>query len=204
MTVLLLNGPPKVGKDEVAKYLAGKYQTFHHEAYARNLKTLTHNFIGRPDLNKLSWEQLDQLKDRPVQVKWQPLFAEQKTLRQWYIHVSENIMKPQFGNQVFGVWLANDILEKHANNHWRHTFAISDSGFREEYEALRNVLGREHKYVLIRLYRDGKTFEGDSRSYWEPDKLDGSLAVWDLYNNGTLGDLHRKLDDIFRRVQSYA
>ena len=77
--------------------------------------------------------------------------------RQALIHVSEDVVKPERGRDYFGKMALSDIL---SSNHIVHVF--SDGGFIEEIGALE--CNKVNVYV-IRLHREGYSFEGDSRDY---------------------------------------
>jgi hypothetical protein len=107
------------------------------------------------------------------------------SVREAMIYVSEVICKPRFGEDFFGVSRAAKLKEGF--------FYIDDScGFVEELPPLIDRVGQEN-ILLIRIHRDGCTFEGDSRQMIP----DGVIAnTFDVYNNGSLEDYFKKMESI--------
>jgi hypothetical protein len=111
------------------------------------------------------------------------------TLRQFYIHVSENFMKPMFGQFIFG-----DLAVENINNTSKSIVTVSDSGFANEAMPIINAFGAENVY-LVRVYRDGKEFKGDSRGY-----IELPVASFDLKNNGTFEEYKDLLQRTFINI----
>lgn len=86
------------------------------------------------------------------------------TYREFMIHISEDIMKPLYGDDVFGKRAAQVCVDALYFGHKNVVF--SDGGFIDEVKALHEE-GLE--VIVIRLHRDGYTFVGDSRRYIYPD-----------------------------------
>jgi hypothetical protein len=149
----LLNGPPRAGKDSLAKILQGHLATPASVfRFSEPLKSAVHRAFGVPQNRP---EMFESTKDDPAQgprpgVTW----------RQVYIAYSEQFLKPLFGEQIFGE-LLRDNLEASG---FEETALISDSGFESEAQVL---LARWPNAVrLIRVHRPGFDFKGDSRSYF--------------------------------------
>ena len=102
--------------------------------------------------------------------------------RQWLINVSENVVKPLAGKNYFGKALADSITSD--------LVVVSDSGFMEEVMPL---VERGHDVYVLRIVRDGFTFEGDSRRYLEPSHFYKTIQV---QNNGSLESYYNRLDSI--------
>lgn len=158
MKVILVNGPPRSGKDEFGTALIVALQAEKRPAirakFADELKCMTHRlYIGRPEPP----DAFESVKDtaRPEFFGISP--------RRAYIAVSERLMKSVHGQDIFGRLLANNLrgFEKTAPNGF---VVVTDSGFVEEAQVLISRFGEEN-VVLVRLYRPGVTFDGDSRSY---------------------------------------
>ena len=79
------------------------------------------------------------------------------------IWVSEEVIKPLFGYNYFGKYLAEEIGVSDSCG-----VVISDSGFAQE---LMPILDRDYytfndiEVHVVQLTKDGCTFEGDSRTY---------------------------------------
>lgn len=96
------------------------------------------------------------------------------SIREAMIYVSEIICKPRFGESYFGKARAASIKEG-------EVIVDGSCGFVEELQPLIDRIGNEN-ILLIRVHREGFTFEGDSRNYIPDGVLDN---VVDVYNNGT-------------------
>lgn len=159
--IIILNGPPNCGKDTLADALsdvAVKVE-FKHALYKETAK------YCKVDLSHFT----NLATNRSTKEKYIHMLG--CTPRGALIHVSENIIKPQYGKQFFGKALARTISQRP----WASAFVVSDGGFDEEIEPLHDV----GKVLIVRVLRDGCSFEGDSRKY-----LDNPICVLD--NNGTV------------------
>ena len=87
------------------------------------------------------------------------------TPREFQIGLSENFMKPNYGNDVFGVIAVRNIEE----SPYRH-IVVSDSGFAEEVIPLIQAFGRDG-IKAIQISRPGCNYDNDSRSDLNFNKL---------------------------------
>jgi len=153
-TIILLNGPPGSGKDTAAEYIESQCPTWHVKM-ADPIKDACAVTFAIPRAA------VEDYKDQPCPA------AGGQPLRPWLIDYSEEFMKPRFGAGIFGILLARKLKqEQFAIPGSFPLVVVSDAGFGAEVDAL-----RQHfiaNYILIRLYRDGHTFENDSRSYISP------------------------------------
>lgn len=181
MKFVLLNGPPRCGKDSAASHICNRHDAI-RVGFADHLKIATHAAYG---LNYLTHDIFEDVKDQPRD----EFFG--LTPRQAYIAHSERYMKPLHGPRIFGQLALRRIREFPVDS----LVAIPDSGFVEEVAPILMAYGTE-KALLIRIHRDGCTFDNDSRSYI-------GLPVWtvDVENNGSLNDFHRTISRI---VQQFA
>lgn len=159
-TIVLLNGPARSGKDTLGNALVktlepdqGEYgrarvMTF---KFANLLKRMTHGLF---DMGHILPSGLEDRKDKPME----ELFG--ITPRQAYIAVSEKLIKPVYGVEFFGKRLADVITTADV----RYAI-ITDSGFAAEAKALMAAMRPGTQVILVKMSRDGFTFEGDSRSY---------------------------------------
>lgn len=201
--IILFNGPPGSGKDTLVKLFIELVQDVFHYKMAYPLKDSCHKMLGLQG----TLEDLEHLKEFPISISVIDNFARQNadgelhksiklegnemSLRQFYIHLSENFMKPTFGDNVFGELAVSHI--KAVSNRY---VGISDCGFAKEIEPLIREFGVEN-FILVRVHREGKDFSRDSRSYIS---LEG-VKTYDVQNNGTIYDLQNKLADILREEQ---
>jgi len=146
---VVLNGPPGAGKDTIADLLVQADFTHHRMKTSLNIEVAHHYKIplsvfeflaGDRMLKELSSHMLGGLSPRQAQ-----------------IHVSETLIKPNLGLDYFGQAAAEQCVYQNSS------FAVfSDGGFKEEIEPLIQVFDL---VMIVRLLREGFTFEGDSRSY---------------------------------------
>lgn len=156
-----LDGYDMLAKDYVAEH--------------KNDHTITDNF----HLYKKEW-----WKD----VKLYGLGNKRVSKREALIHVSENVIKPHFGEDYFGKALANSISPM-------VDFAfVADGGFVAEVEAVVQEVGLGN-VLIVNLYRDVKNPAKDSRKL-----LNGEDFHWTLEpefvkveNNGTIEELKQQL-----------
>ena len=168
--IILLNGPPNSGKDTIADYIAENHY-YSKMQFKSRLYEIGAKILGS-DLSEYTYYCSKRgTKDREYMLsKW----GWQGTPRDHLIWVSEEVIKPLFGKDYFGKYLAEQL-----GMSFNDGAVISDSGFLAE---LLPILNEDYfsleEYVevhVVQLTKDGCTFEGDSRSYL--DKRHVSLYV---------------------------
>jgi hypothetical protein len=175
--IILLNGPPRSGKDTAADFI---YRRFNAKKmkFSDPVKDGTHASYGMPGI---ATDAFEDVKDEP-----RDEFLGMTPRRAYIIH-SEHYMKFVHGPGVYG-----DIAARRVPSDGIAVFA--DSGFISEAAPVARMVGLENILVL-RLFREGCTFDGDSRSYIA---LDGS-ETYDITN----GSLEIFLGEIEERVKSF-
>ena len=174
--IIIINGPPQSGKDTtgaLVEAFTGAFRT----KFAKALKDRAHAMLG---LN-VPHDHFEQMKDRPLEV------LGGKTPRQFYIWFSEEVIKPKFGKRYFGEITADEIKVQVALG--RDT-VVTDSGFVDE--ALPVVEAFPGQVELWRIYRKGRSFEGDSRSYIDLPGIDFKS----IHNNGTVIELAARVQEL--------
>lgn len=155
--IILLNGPPYVGKDTLADHLVGTLPGCVKHRMSYELKVRTHRLYDCP---RDSWDNADYydaVKDLPSED------FHGISPRQAYINVSEKYFKPLHGQDFFGRlfvrWMRKTSPEP-------RIIAIPDSGFAGEMPPLIREVG-PMRVLLVRIHGTarGKTFNGDSRSH---------------------------------------
>lgn len=164
--IILLNGCPGVGKDFGADFIVNNFKGAKKDKFARVLKERTHALYGFPSRGHDYYENV---KETPTE----DFFG--LTPRQAYIAVGEVYFKPTHGKHIFG-----KVLSKELDKYDWDIIVISDFGFVEEAEVLIEKYGKEN-IILIRIERDGHSFQGDSRNYIQ---LDPSICNITITNNG--------------------
>lgn len=163
--IVLLNGPPRCGKDTAADGLKQKYNSkILRTRFAEAVKVGCHSLLGMYDIDS---EAFNSVKDEPQEL------LGGMTWREFYIAGSENFMKPLFGNDIFGRVLMNVINSKIKKMSYTLSAipkiaVVSDCGFIEEAAALSKYFNPDD-IILIRIHRDGYDFSKDSRSYIRPN-----------------------------------
>ena len=192
--IILLNGPPRCGKDTLGRMVTTILRNSIDDIYtdtvkfADPLKEMTHGL----------YMELDDSQNRRVRPWWSGKFEDRKdepceeflgaTPRQAYIAVSEKLMKPLHGDDVFGRLLVKNIYEmfyKDATPPFCDVvLAVTDSGFEGEAQVLVDAYGAEN-VALVRITREGCSFAGDSRGYINI----AGVRTYIFCNEGTLFDL---------------
>lgn len=193
--VVLLNGPPRSGKDTIATYMEetfyaldpnfrwtkknGIYQTVIQCKAARPLYTLCEGAFGIED-----WE--DMLAPDKKEVPCSECFG--MSPREAMIWFSEEVMKPKFGPQVFGDLAVKQMRAEALTASFYDSFCVyifSDSGFEAEVARVVEYVGKENA-LLVNLHRPGCDFKGDSRGYLDGKRL--GVANMTVANDGTIED----------------
>lgn len=171
--VVVLNGPANSAKDCIAEYLSNTVN-IHHKEFKKPL------FDIAKAVAQISDDDWDMLYTREFkEVKTERLFG--RSPREHMIHTSEQLIKPVYGSDYFGK-IAALSLENGIN-------IFSDSGFRDELEPIIQEVGSDN-VLVIRLHRDGCSFDSDSRNYL----YNTSCKEVDVYNNSTLHSLYTKIN----------
>jgi energy-coupling factor transporter ATP-binding protein EcfA2 len=152
MKIILINGPPRAGKSTLAKMLHKLEPHSQVLGFSYHLKRMVHGiYFGRAGWD-MDPDCFDDVKTIPQDM------LDGKTWREMYIFYSEKVIKPLHGKEWFGTKFVEAC---------KMPFVfVPDSGFVEEAERVMRYFGPDN-LTLVRLYREGATFAGDSRSYIE-------------------------------------
>lgn len=107
------------------------------------------------------------------------------SIREAMIYVSEVVCKPRFGDNFFGISRASKLQEG-------LTYIEDSCGFAEELHPLIERVGQDN-ILLIRIHRDGCTYDGDSRQMIPDGIITNTI---DVYNNGSIEDYFKKIESI--------
>lgn len=159
--LVILNGPPHVGKDTIGTLLSREM-----DAPMLSFKSPMWE-IAEAMLGKAKFEMFCEMyHDRAT--KEQPLeILGGKSPREFFIYISEDVAKPLFGQEYFGERMLEVYQENQMDFHGASI--VTDGGFPlEVFPFLRN----HAQVVVVRLFREGYTFGGDSRSYLKPEQFE--------------------------------
>lgn len=151
---IVLNGPPRSGKDTIAAQLTQKLHgpTMHYK-FAGTMKLALGEWLGLGLEDTFKFFEHTILKNE-VSDRFMGMSP-----RQMLISFSEEWVKPKFGKDAFG-----KLMAARCANLAGFTIVISDCGFADELKPLLTAFGEEN-IALVRLHRQGCDFVGDSRSY---------------------------------------
>jgi len=174
-SLILISGPPRSGKDTLATWLS-HVMDYKVMKFARPIERALQGFFG---MNHHEFnERRNKLKDEP----WQLLQG--KSFRNCMQSFSEDWAK-QYGSDIFGRIAAYNVV--HDRDEGFNRFVFSDCGFTEEVApVIRRFMVEE--VILVKLFRDGCTYEGDTRNYPDVSQFDG-IEIREYHNNGTEADL---------------
>lgn len=200
--IIIFNGPPASGKDEAAAYF--KRRGFKHLSFKHFLFQETIAFFGVEEEWFMNGYNDRSAKERPEEL------LDGMSRREAMIYVSEDIAKPAFGKDVFGVHVAKEVEDG-------KNYAISDGGFEEELVPIINRVGADN-IILVQLTREGCDYSLDSRRYFngklvkeyviqKTSSINANhmlpnvfpVRTYRVHNNGSIEEFHKILHDIFEK-----
>lgn len=187
MKIILFNGPPGCGKDTAARTIYNRWSELgllappHFDRFSMPLKRTFALLVGAKCNQFGIVSPYEDNKEVPVP------FLNGASYRQFQIDLSEKLMKPLYGPNIF----ANLLIERLclANP---EVAVIPDCGFQQEVDCL---LKEFSSTALIRIMRPGCNFKNDSRDYVRP-RLYSHFASID--NNGTEADFQQMVIDTIK------
>ena len=151
-TIIILNAPPRAGKDTVAKEISDQYG-IPVVSFKTPIFNIARGIIGERDFKEFMSVYNSDLKDT---LRMSMLNG--MTCREFMIWISEDVIKPKFGKKHFGFLMA-DLLSEF-DDCGEGVAICSDGGFPDEVEAL---IDYGHNVKLVRMHREGFDFSKDSR-----------------------------------------
>jgi len=187
--IVVLNGPPRSGKDSIANYLQQEGHPY-TEIAQRNVMVM-HNKASHPMKHFLmecfgvSQYDLEDKKDQPN------VLPNQVTVRQAQINMFRDFLEPTFGPEVLGYLLGKRItadLSRHFS-YFPDTFplfVISDCGRTAEFLEL----CKQHNghVCLLYLVRPGYNYDGDIRETIR--EVPPNVRHRVIFNNGSISQLY--------------
>jgi hypothetical protein len=200
---IIFNGPPGSGKDEACLFLESNHG-FKHISFKKQLIDDAVEHFGVSAKWFMNGYDIREIKEK------KETSLGNRSRREALIHVSEDIVKPKYGDDYYGKCVAhrlNSVAD----------YCFSDGGFLSEVKALINSFGPD-EICVVQLCRSGCTFEADSRYYitgllqdeiilgtktdidQEP-KSDEILPIrmYRIHNNATHGDFHQSIRTVLRK-----
>ena len=163
--VILLNGAPSSGKDSIASYMCGQLHGLIHKEFKEKLFELVKVIYSVSDER---FSELYKDKETPCEEYYG------LSPRQVMIKVSEEVIKPVYGERYFGEQAAKGLVSGKTN-------IFSDSGFIEEAHPIIEKVGTDN--ILLLKIVDRGDFSEDSRGFL-PESLFKNVSV--VSNTGTL------------------
>jgi len=195
--IIMLNGPPACGKDTIADMIFVNYPKTRKYKMAKPLKDAVAGLFGlgiRMVSKFESRREGNTQKNEPQQL----MFG--MSWREGCIWMSEEVVKPRFGKEVFGVLAVKNLSRVTST----HMTTISDCGFRDELLPVIKLFGAENCH-LLQVYRSGCTFANDSRSYIRETDLPEHMDFRALNNTQGLRELKQQtkaiIDDILKGAE---
>lgn len=168
--IIFINGPKRSGKDTAggALFVNGLAKMY---KMTTPMDDALRAFFGFTHAEYKVWR--EERKDDPT-------FMGTRIFRHVMIDFSERFIKPTIGENAFGLMAVQRIEAMKTGGSGLDAVCITDSGFADEATPLIEKYGADN-CLLIRLYRDGHTFAGDSRDYIDLP----NVKRIDVYNNFT-------------------
>ncbi|CAM6001454.1 unnamed protein product [Sphagnum balticum] len=185
--VIFLNGPPGCGKDTAAMFAYNEYPGVRRRKFANPLKDAVHGlFQVLPE----EWHRLEAVGSLSKDQK-SPRFMDH-SYREVLIWLA-SVTKHEFGDDFFGFLLADEMKQSHG----AIATIITDSGFAEEAWPIIRAYGQENCHI-IRIHREGCTFDNDSRTYWSSLGKVGVVTPKSV----ELAQLQQEINDLKHKINT--
>ena len=187
--LILISGAPQVGKDTMGDYIINNVIT----PIVKYKMTTPLDKIFREIFPQLSDEEFYMYRETKKDIP-QDVFKG-KSLRQIYIELSENVIKPLFGKDYFGKYAGYVIKNSTVDT------VITDCGFNYEIEALLSSVDTNiwdiHTFTIL---RPGYDYSGDSREPINFKKLNVHSHN-NVYNSSTLEAYLSTIKDLIKDIE---
>jgi DNA polymerase III delta prime subunit len=185
--LILLNGPPGVGKDEAAQTIRS-YLTEHAQwLQATHIKMSEPHKKAAHAIHAVfeSWDHYDRREYQHLKETPNDDFLGLSP-REAYIEMS-NALKKLHGEKALGYIMRRRLVQLTTSS----VFIISDTGFVEEMEPIIHLVD-EKNVMLIELSAIGKDFSKDSRGYIGDELKQKYPKITVRKIENTFGDMHDK------------
>lgn len=186
MRFLLMNGPPRSGKRELAKRVVAAFQRLHGQESAAMLHLATPLKEAAHAMMMGYRAHADYFEAR----KFEPC-AELDGLipRKLYIALAEKVIRPMLGQDYYAKLLVRRVQANDAKI-GRKLIVVEDVGFNVECTAIAAAFPQCR---VVRMHRLACNFLDDSRSYVEVP-----LPTQDVQNDGPLEALDKVAEELAR------
>ena len=167
--VIIFNGPPGSGKDYICNYLSNVLDRTRHSEFKEHL------FRCTCVLFNVTYEEFMELYTDREKKETSTCLLYGYSPREAMIYVSEEVIKPKFGKDYFGLCTAENL--------GFGLTVFSDGGFIEELEAVYDEC--DGNMMIVQLHRDGCDFSKDSRSYINDFK---DVPIVKIFNNSDISN----------------
>lgn len=184
--VVILNAPPNSGKDYFVEQLKerGIHEIGGLEWHHQEMKSAPVEMVKLfYNLTDYGVEFLSSRENKEIPSSTLGL----KSWREAVIHVSEDVVKPVLGKDVFGMVAAKKL--KYGIN------IFTDGGFEEEITPIVDEVG-EDNIIIIKIEREGSSFEGDSRNWLDIEGVSG-VTVKNYDDDSFVDDILFAIDMYF-------
>lgn len=202
LKVVVFNAPPRTGKGIAAEHMVKVinstegFLTAYQKEFKDELFKIAANILGVT----VGHFKKDYDRKTPDDVWWCKDLVSLSTSchgekvnysqREWLIHVSENVIKPAFGEDAFGKSLVESLPKE-------GVVFVSDGGFIEEILPLINHCGKDN-ILIVHIDREGCDFSNDSRDYLKPEMFEENLRpkFASVENNGSIGEFQDEVEKV--------
>lgn len=185
MYVVGFNGPPRSGKDTMARMLwehmdsLGVNLPVREVSLSMPLRRIAYSMVG------YEGRYLEGRAYEDFKVTHFSDFG--KTGRQLMIDISEKFLKPCYGSKIMAKLLIQDLGD------FPGVALVRDTGFQVEADTLGDFVG-EHNFYVARVGRSGYNFTIDSREW----VTHSQMSIF--HNDGTLADLRTEAGRLYGRL----
>lgn len=156
---IILNGAPCSGKDTIGAIISSNYDNVALRSFKDPMFEIARAILGDAQFEYFMFLYEDrQYKEEPASI------LNGKSPRQFMIWISEEVIKPQFGNRFFGMRAEGKVKESDRLS------LFTDGGFKDE---ILQLIEGGIEVKMCRIHRDGCNFNNDSRSYIYLDEMIG-------------------------------
>lgn len=187
MKIILLNGPPRAGKDTAARIILDELVLISNPVLFEKFSLpIKHAFAGLMSAGVDDYgnvEGYEDAKSNPI-----PLL-QNSSYRDWQIAFSEDFMRKRYGTHIFSQ-LFLERLKLYRDNEIAWLVVVSDCGFQAEVDYIASKFPPED-LALFNIKRPGTSFVGDSRETVKPPHTSVFHSV--IVNDSTIEDFRNRV-----------